>query len=56
MTCSGTCTLVSLVIVKLFAGPAKLGQEALKDNLVMSLGKLYFVLWGEHIGKYHDMY
>ena len=46
MACIRTCTLVSPVTVTLFAGPAKLGPEALKDNLVMSLGKLYGVLWG----------
>ena len=34
---------------ELFAVPAKLGPEALKDNLFMSLGKLNGALWGEHI-------
>ena len=48
MACIRTCTLVSLVTVTLFAGPAKLIPEALKDNLVMSLGKLNGVLWVEH--------
>ena len=56
MACIRTYTLTSPAIVTLFAGPAKLGPEALKDNLVMSLSKLNGVLWGEHIGKYHGLY
>ena len=43
MACNRACTLVSPVTLT-FAGQAKLGPEALKDNLVMSLGKLNDVL------------
>ena len=40
LACVRTCTLVTPVTVAMFGGPTKLPPDALKDNLIVSLGKL----------------
>ena len=39
LACVRTCTLVSPITVAMFAGPSKLPADALKENLVVALGK-----------------
>lgn len=39
LACVRTCTLVSPITIALFAGPAKLPADALRDTLAVALGK-----------------